>query len=684
MKEFDVVIENPTGLHARPAKVFVNLAKQFKADVRVLHNGKRANAKSLISMLTLGVERGSQITVVVDGVDEEAAHMALRAAVASGLGEGEHLGSEAAAPASAAPAKSAPSETREAAAPAADGLIQGVPASPGVAVGPAYLFRQTELQIDETFGGGEAERGRLGRALAAAREQLDELRRQVANQLSAEEAAIFEVHAELLEDPELLEAVHAGIGEKQSAARSWQTTIRKRAAALRQLSDPLLAARAADLKDVGDRVLRLLTGAVDAGPRLPDHPVILFAQDLTPSDTASLDRERVLAVCTAGGGPTAHAAIIARALGLPAVVGAGPAILALADETSIVLDGTAGTVLVNPDATALAAAEAAQARWRRAQAAAHEAAAEPAITTDGRRIEVAANIGGLADARQAQAGGAEGVGLLRTEFLFLDRQEAPTEDEQVAVYRDIALAMAGQPVIVRTLDIGGDKPVPYIQVAPEENPFLGERGIRLCLARPELLRQQLRAILRAASAGPLRIMFPMVADVGEWRAARDMVQALRAELGAPVVELGIMVEVPSAALVADAFAPEVDFFSIGTNDLTQYTLAMDRMHPSLAGKSDGLHPAVLRLIARTVEAAHAAGKWVGICGELGADPQAVPILVGLGVDELSVSVPAIPLVKAQVRALSYSAVQALAQEALQCADAPAVRRLSAAATQTSD
>ncbi|HSO28086.1 MAG TPA: phosphoenolpyruvate--protein phosphotransferase, partial [Anaerolineales bacterium] len=269
--------------------------------------------------------------------------------------------------------------------------------------------------------------------------------------------------------------------------------------------------------------------------------------------------------------------------------------------------------------------------------------------------------------------GAEGVGLLRTEFLFLERTEAPTELEQFEVYRDVVQALNGQPVIVRTLDIGGDKPLPYISVPPEANPFLGERGIRLCLNRPELLRQQLRAILRAAAFGPLRIMFPMVADLSEWRAARAMVAEIQAELGAPDVEVGIMIEVPSAALMADVFAQEVDFFSVGTNDLTQYTLAMDRMHPSLAGKSDGLHPAVLRLIARTVAAAHAHGKWVGVCGELGADPQAVPILVGLGVDELSVSVPSIPSVKAQIRELTLAAAQTTAQEALACGTAVEVR-----------
>jgi len=314
-------------------------------------------------------------------------------------------------------------------------------------------------------------------------------------------------------------------------------------------------------------------------------------------------------------------------------------------------------------------------RYRKQRSQARDEAAEPALTQDGHRVEVVANIGGVEDAKKAVDMGAEGVGLLRTEFLFLDRTDPPAESEQFGVYGGIAQAMQGLPVIVRTLDIGGDKPLPYVTVPKEENPFLGERGIRLCLARPELFRQQLRAILRAAEFGKLRIMYPMVADLSEWFAARAIVEELQSEMNLPKVEMGIMIEVPSAALVADAFAREVDFFSIGTNDLTQYTLAMDRMHPSLAGKSDGLHPAVLRLIATTVEAAHKQGKWVGICGELGADPQAVPILVGLGVDELSVSVPSVPSVKEQIRNMTLSEAQSLARQALSCATAPEVRNL---------
>jgi phosphoenolpyruvate-protein phosphotransferase len=673
MQQLDLVIQNATGLHARPARVFVDIAKQFESTVHIRHGEKRINAKSLIAVLTLGVASGASIQVDVRGADEETAANALAAAVQAGLGEGEGH-APAAAPPPAAPAAAAPPAAAQPAL-TAGALVRGVAGAPGIAVGPLFRLERQKIAVREQFAGVDAEHGRLDQALDSARTQLNTLHAQVAQRADASEAAIFEVHREILSDPSLLDGVRAAIAEGRSAAEAWQAATAAHAAELAELADALLAERAADIRDVGDRVLRLLTGTAASGMALPDYPVIVVAYDLTPSETAALDPERVLGFCTAVGGPTAHSAILARALGLPAVVSAGPGVLDLAADTLLILDGGAGTLTVEPDEALVAKARAAQQQQREQRAAASRAAAEPAITRDGHRVEIVANIGGLADAEQAAAGGAEGVGLLRTEFLFLERTTAPSEDEQFAVYQSIAKALKGQPVIVRTLDIGGDKPLPYLKLPAEENPFLGERGIRLCLAHPELLREQLRAIFRAAPFGTLRIMFPMIADLEELRAARVIVEEIRAELKAPRVDIGIMVEVPSAALMADALAEEVDFFSIGTNDLTQYTLAMDRTHPSLAAKADGLHPAVLRLIARTAEAAHAAGKWVGVCGELGADPLAVPILVGLGVDELSVTVPAIPSVKAQIRSLSLAECQQRARQALACGTARQVRGL---------
>jgi phosphocarrier protein FPr len=678
MKQIDLVIQNPTGLHARPAKVFVNLAKQYQSTVRVQHGVKMANAKSLISMLTLGAETGSQIRILVEGEDEEVALAALEKAVRSGLGEGDR---PEAPPAEPAPVRersevAAPSRPEPAAESRAGNVVRGISAAPGIAIGPVYQLKRSEIVVVEEDGSDPfKEEALLKGAIEKARGQLERLRNQLLSSKAASEAAIFDVHLELIDDAELLEAVLEKIQNRESAPRAWQSVIESRAQVIAALKDPLLSARSADLHDIGYRVLRIMMGAEEQSYRLPDHPVIVVARDMSPSDTASLDRERVLGFCTAAGGPTSHTAIIARALSLPAVVSAGAGVLDLADETVVILNGVEGTLVVGPLEEAVRQAEETSQRWQQQRSEARQSAAEPALTRDGKRVEVVANIGGLKDARQAITMGAEGVGLLRTEFLFLDRMEAPSESEQFEVYRDIAQAMQGQPVIVRTLDVGGDKPLPYVVVPHEENPFLGERGIRLCLARPDLFRQQLRAILRAAAFGTLRIMFPMVADLAEWCEARALVDEIRADLNVPAPELGIMIEVPSAALMADAFAREVDFFSIGTNDLTQYTLAMDRMHPTLAGKSDGLHPAVLRLIAATVQAAHQEGKWVGVCGELGADPQAVPILVGLGVDELSVSVPSIPTVKAQIRTLEYAGAQSLAEQALRCATALEVRKM---------
>jgi phosphocarrier protein FPr len=674
MKQLDMIIQNPTGLHARPAAVFVNTAKQFQAKIQVQHGPKKANAKSVISILTLGVERGGKICISADGPDEDEALAVLKAAVESGLGD--ELQAANGHPIQPAQTESHPAGQLPEPPDDSGPIRRAIPAAPGVAIGPVYQLQPAAVTAPGAAAATpEEESARLAAALESAKTELQRLYQQVLNRLGAAEAAIFEAHLAILADPELGESALAQICAGQSAAQAWQQAVNALAAPLAQLQDDLLAARAADIRDVGQRVLRHLAGLQPAGPDLPAEPVILIAKDLSPSDTVTLDPGRVLGFCTATGGANGHTAILARALGLPALVGAGPGILAVPNGTPAILDGEAGTLTLDPDAESLATA---RSRWQAGQvrhAAELKAAAEPAITQDNHPVEVVANIGSLVGARQAIGFGAEGVGLLRTEFLFLDRPAPPTETEQFEVYRDIILALEGRPVIIRTLDVGGDKPLSYLPLPPEENPFLGQRGIRLSLARPDLLRTQLRAILRAAAFGPCRIMFPMITTLEDWRAARQLVTEIQAERDSAQVELGIMVEVPAAALLADRFAREVDFFSIGTNDLTQYTLAMDRTHPALSAQADGLHPAVLRLIDQTVRAAHSAGKWVGVCGELAANPEAVPILVGLGVNELSVSVPAIPAIKAQIRALSWSAAQPLAAQALDCATAAEVRAL---------
>jgi phosphocarrier protein FPr len=672
MKQIELVIQNQTGLHARPAKVLVTLAKQFKSNINITCGAKRVNAKSMVSVLTLGAVKGASIVVQVEGDDEDIAIAQLEEAICAGLGDNDvpEVPKPVASPVTptATPKVEAPVEV-----PTAPGVIKGIGAAPGIAVGPIFHFEQTELDLNNLDAFSGADQMGLSEALKKAKEQLSELHQQMIDKKLGAEAAIFEAHSELLDDPDLMESVQAYIKAGQSSAKAWKAAIDERVAAIAALQDPLLAARADDLRDVGRRVLSLMFG--QKAVTMPSTPVIVVARELSPSETASFDSEHVLGFGIVEGGPTSHIAILARALGLPAIVGVDEAMLALPDNTPVILNGNDGTLTANPDPDVLNRSAQAQKRWLEYRRFAQEQAALPAVTQDGHRVDVTANAGSAADAAEAMRMSADGIGLLRTEFLFLERTTGPSEDEQFSVYRAIAETMQNLPVILRTLDIGGDKPLPYIRMKPEMNPFLGERGIRLCLNRPELFREQLRAILRAASFGNLRIMFPMVSDVGEIRQARALIDELRRELNAPEIKFGIMVEVPSAALLAEKLAPEIDFFSIGTNDLTQYTLAVDRGNSTLASKHDGLHPAVLRLIAHTIEGAHKYGKRADICGELGSDPAAVPILIGLGMDELSVSIPSVPTVKAQVRTLNLANIQPLAQQALECSTAQEVREL---------
>ncbi len=666
MKQSVLVIQNETGLHARPAKVLVNLAKRFKSNVSIQHGSKKANAKSMVSILTLGAGRGSHIILMVEGVDEDQAIADLETAIRAGLGDQDHETPVEARP---APVQPAPASVVQPSSEKLEpGVIQGVGAAPGIAVGPVFHFQHAELDIEKAVPTLD-----LDEALKCAKEQLADLYRQMNDKKLGAEAAIFEAHQELLEDPELLEAVQARVTAGQSQLKAWKITIDERAASIAELKDPLLAARADDLRDVGKRVLRLMLGLSEKNAALPATPVVVVARELSPSDTASFNSELVLGFGIVEGGPTSHIAILARAIGLPAIVGVDESMLALEEKTPVILNGNDGTLTVNPAPDVLERAKQSQKRWLEYRRFAQEQASLPAISQDGIHVDVTANAGSIADAAEALHMGADGIGLLRTEFLFLERTTAPTEDEQFNVYNAIAETMKTLPVIVRTLDIGGDKPLAYIQMKPEMNPFLGERGIRLCLNRPELFREQLRAILRAAPSGNLKIMFPMVSDINELRQARMIIEELCGELNVSPVQIGIMIEVPSAALMADIFAPEIDFFSIGTNDLTQYTLAMDRGNSALASKHDGLHPAVLRLIATTIDAAHKYGKRADICGELGSDAAAIPILLGLGMDELSVSIPSVPTVKAQVRALRIADWQSLAREVLNCSTAQEVR-----------
>ncbi len=661
----DLTILNPTGLHARPATVFVSIAKGFDSEVRVRLGDKVVNGKSLASLLQLGAENGSSIRVMAQGSDEAAALQALRAAVESGLSEAEEE----------APTESAIGPEYEWEAEPGGTVVPGVPASPGLVIGPIQYLKRSKFVVETTAKDPQVEKVHLQQAIEAARAELNVLYQEVKQRSGVDKASIFLAHAEFLDDPELVQDVLAQIEAGSSAGFAWQQAIDKRVEDLKKIDDPLIAGRAIDLSDVGSRVLRFLAHPLEEEAAIPKTPMILLAEDLTPSDTAGLDPAYILGFCTSGGGPTSHSAIIARALGIPAVVGCGPALMHQTENGEAILDGSRGSLYLSPSPATLASARQAQQTIKSQREAEKLRCYEPALMKDGYRVEIVANIGRALEAEQAVNAGAEGVGLLRTEFLFLDREDPPDEEEQFAAYREMVQALNGLPLIIRTLDIGGDKNIPYLNLPAESNPFLGVRGIRLCLARPELFRTQLRAIYRVSELGPVKIMFPMISTLEDLQAAKEVAAEVRWEVGAGSVDIGIMIEVPSAVMMADEFAQEVDFFSIGTNDLTQYTLAMDRVHPMLAKQADGLHPAVLRMIDWTVKAATAADKWVGVCGGIAGDPRGAVILAGLGVTELSVSIPSIAAIKAQIRRLTLEQAKDLARQALTCRTAAEVRSL---------
>ncbi|MGE5252018.1 MAG: phosphoenolpyruvate--protein phosphotransferase, partial [Bacteroidota bacterium] len=601
-----LTLTNLHGLHARPAAKFVQAAAGFKADITVtdLTNGKGpVSARSLNSIATLGAVEYHQIRIDAAGEEAASALGALSALAAANFGE------------AAADAPVAPEAPRPEVKAASEGDMPGaIPVSEGIAIGPFYRYQPPVPSIpDEPAVDPAAEWARLEKALEETRSAIRERRRQLRGRISDADAAIFEAHELLLQDPDMLSQVRQRIEtDRQNAAAALHAVMTAQAGSFRSLEDPYLQARAADVEDVRNQVLFALAGSAGA-PVLPDAPVILYAADLTPTETSQLDMERVLAIVTAGGGPTSHSAILARALGIPSVAGVGPALERLAAGTLLAVDGFRGALWIDPPAELRDKLSARRSAWLAERRALLLESRGPALTRDGHRVEVAANIGNIAGARAAVENGADGVGLLRTEFLFLTRQTPPTEEEQYAALRAINETLGDRPVVVRTLDVGGDKELPYIQLPEESNPFLGVRALRLSLARPDLFLPQLRAILRAADGYPCHIMFPMVADLAEIRQARECVQKAHEQLQAEgtshawPVHLGIMVEIPSVALLSPGLAQQVDFFSIGTNDLTQYTLAAERGNPALSHLADGLHPAVLRLIAAVVEASHAAG-----------------------------------------------------------------------------
>lgn len=665
----------PAGLHARPAAAWVEAARRSGVRLQVRHGAETADPRNLVALLQLGLGQGAELVISAEGADAAAALTRFRAAI-DGLTAGEVATAAAAASRAAAPARGwePPSGSPN--------LIGGIGASPGLAIGPVHVLRAAAPEIPDEPGPLAESGERLQEAITVTRLQLRALADDTTRRLGAAEAGIFRAQAELLNDTDLITLTCQLMVEGHGVAWSWQQAVERLAGTLAGLGNPVLAGRAADLRDVGGRVLAQLypQAAASGLGEMPAEPCILVATDLAPSDTASLDLSRVAGLAIAQGGPTAHTAILARTLGLPALVGAGAALLEVTPGTIAIIDGEGGKLHLDPPAEDIAAARATIAALAIRRAAEAAERARPAALTDGHRIAIGANVNTPDQVGLAITEGAEGVGLMRTEFLFLESGETPGEDSQFATYRAMIEALDGRPLIVRALDIGGDKQVAHLNLPHEENPFLGVRGARLLLRRPDLLEPQLRALYRAATAGgDLSIMFPMVTSVGEVIALRAACERVRAELGAPAVPLGIMIEVPAAAIQADLLAAHVDFFSIGTNDLTQYALAIDRQNPELAPEADSLHPAVLRLIRRTVEGAALHRRWVGVCGGIAGDPFGAALLTGLGVDELSMTPRDIPAVKARLRAASRARLAALAERALAAATPAEVRALEAEA-----
>jgi len=535
--------------------------------------------------------------------------------------------------------------------------LQGIPASPGVAIGPVYFIESanaTQHQSPELSANSpEVEWQRVTQALEQAKEQVTVLRDKTQAELGTEKAEIFASHLSILRDPEFLAEIRKRIADEHKTAvvavkESGDLFIEL----LRQLQDELFMGRIHDIEDIVHRLVQNLQGEAGGTLHIP-QPSIIASKDLTPSETASLDRTMVLAFITEGGSALSHSSILARSLGIPAVVGLGP-LPNLREGNTIIVDGITGTVIINPLPEMLAEYEQKRSAYIAEQSLVRQYAGKPSVTKDGIPIEIAANIGSLQDLDGVLNNGADGIGLFRTEFMFMDRPSMPSEDEQFEVYKFVLQRMKGKPVVIRTLDVGGDKQIPYIELEQEANPFLGVRAIRLCLQKEALFRTQIRALLRASSFGSLRILLPMIATLEELRQAKHIIAQEETRLKenntqiSSSWELGIMIEIPSAALLADHFAKEVNFFSVGTNDLTQYTMAADRMNRSLAYLHQGLAPAVLHLIEMAAKSAKAHGIWIGVCGELAGDPQLFPLFIGLGITELSMGSASIPRIRSRL------------------------------------
>lgn len=671
--ELRITVNNRLGLHARPAAQFVATVSRFNCQVQVqnITRGTEAVRGDSINQVTiLGVRQGHELLITATGTDAAAALRALQTLILNNFGEDDSQMEV---------QRLAPVEVI----PSTEGELVGIAASPGFAIAPIIHYESVPMAITEyPIDDIQFELHRLHNAINIAKQEIQSLLSHSYIQIGDAEAAIFDAHLLFLEDPVLLEAVYRKIREQYiNAEAAWKNVVDEVANSYHQLDDPYLQERVDDVVDVGRRVLRILLGNAPVDLQITE-PSVVVATDLTPSDTAKLDPTKVLGICTTLGSATSHSAIIARTLGIPAVLGVDPQILNVENGTLIALDGTCGKAWVSPTSDTLKSLLAKKETWQNDQEQARQKAHQPAITLDGQRVQILANISSITDAQVAISQGAEGVGLLRTEFLYFAGTSAPTEEEQLTVYQAIAHILNHRPLIIRTLDVGGDKPLPYLSFTDvEPNPFLGVRGIRFCLEHPQVFRTQLRAILRASFGNHIKVMFPMITNLGEVRTAKAILHEVRTELREEEIDfdegmqVGIMIETPAAVAIADQLAQEVEFFSIGTNDLSQYVMVGDRTNPKVAPLADALQPAVLRMIKQTVQAAHNANIWVGVCGEIAADPNVAQILLGLGVNELSVNPQSIATIKQAVNHLTMADTQAIANLALQQDSAHSVRKL---------
>lgn len=562
-------------------------------------------------------------------------------------------------------------------------MITGIAASSGIVIGKAYLVESSKPALPThkiASQQAEAELARLKHARETTKEQLTAIRDGLSARAGAEEAAIFDAHIMLLEDEMLAETIAQEIAQGNNAEIAVRNATDIIGSMFDNMEDEYMRGRAADIRDIGGRWLNNLLGVKTGSLGAMTEPAIVFARDLTPSDTAQMNKDLVLAFVTETGGRTSHSAIMARSLEIPAVVGTG-IVKGITTGDTVIVDGGSGTVIVQPTAEDLKEYERRRSQQAQQRAQLLSLKDLPATTSDGKNFELVANIGTPGDVESAIKYGAQGVGLYRTEFLYMDRKDMPSEEEQFNAYRQVLTAFGKLPVIIRTLDIGGDKELSYLPMAKELNPFLGNRALRLCLANPRLFKIQLRALLRAGTVGNLWIMLPMVATIGEVRQAKELLRNVEAELQQEKVpysqdyKLGIMIEIPAAAIQADLFAEEVDFFSIGTNDLIQYTCAADRMNENVSYLYDPFNPAVLRLIQGVIAAGRHQGKMVGMCGEMAGEPLAAPLLVAMGLDEFSMSASSIPQVKAVIRSLSSLRCQELWAMAKECTEGSHIRRL---------